>query len=213
MNTAAKESESTAANRKPAQMEMIGGKSARQRIWEEICKLKNQVFWLNDVAFHANVEVETARTYIKSLVAGEFLTPAPAEGRRKFRYYQIKHNGIEAPRLDRKGKPVTQGLSSECMWRTLRILKGELDVAKLTAHISASGIDINTRYAKAYITALKKAGYLQITRPGGPNRLERFFLKPAMNTGPRAPQVQRVKTVYDPNLNKVMHCEDPEELS
>ena len=90
---------------------------------------------------------------------------------------------------------------------------GEMDITLLIAHVSASGIDISVRYAKSYITALKKAGYLCITRPGGPNRLERFYLKASMNTGPRPPQVQKVKTVYDPNLNKVMHVEDPEELS
>lgn len=211
MNTAVQQS--PAKNRKPAQLEMIGGKSARQRVWEEICKQNNEVFWLNDVAFKANVDVDTARTYVHSLVKGKYLEKAAPEGRRKYRYYQVKHNGIEAPRLDRKGNPVKQGQSSECMWRCLRMLGGEIDVTALIAYASASGIDINIRYAKSYVTALKKAGYLHITQPGGPNRLERFFLKPAMNTGPRPPQVQRVKTVYDPNLNKVMHCEDPEELS
>lgn len=210
MNTAVHNPEK---NRKPAQLEMIGGKSARQRLWEVICKQGSAIFWLNDVAFWANVEVETARTYVKSLVKGNFLEVSPPDGRKKFRYRQIKNTGIEAPRLNREGKPVEQGLVSECMWRTLRMLSGEMDVTVIVAHASASGIDINVRYAKAYISALKKAGYLQVTRPGGPNRLERFFLKPAMNTGPRPPQVQRVKTVYDPNLNKVMHCEDPEELS
>lgn len=192
--------------RKPAQLELVGGKSSRQRIWEVIRKSPTE-FSLDSLLKPANVERETARTYLKCLKAGQFIEPFEGSDS-SFRL--VKNTGIEAPRLTLKGEPAQHGLASESMWRTLRML-GETDARSLVSHASASGVDISIRYAKAYITALKKAGYLRVIRHGSPNRLERIILKPAMNTGPRPPQVQKVKTVYDPNLNKVMYCEDPQE--
>ncbi len=126
-------------------------------------------------------------------------------------YQLTKNTGVEAPRLDKNGSIVKQGLGIECMWRTLRIM-GEMDIAQLHQHVSIAGVDITVATVKRYICALRKAGYLKTTLPSTPHRMERFVLKPNMNTGPRPPQVQNVKTVYDPNLNKVMWAEDPEEL-
>ena len=96
------------------------------------------------------------------------------------------------------------------MWRTLRMCR-ELDVALLHQHVSIAGVDIKVSTVKSYISLLRKAGYLKTLVKSTPNRMEKFCLKPNMNTGPQAPQIQHIKTVYDPNLNKVMYCEDPQE--
>ena len=198
--------------RKPAQLEMIGGKNARQRIWEVIRAKNNQPFEIHPVAQAANVDDETVKTYLQCLVAGSYAEIVSKKSNNKSTYRQLKDTGIEAPRLTRKGEPVTQGLISEAIWRTLRILSA-LDASQIVAHVAAAGHDVALTYVKRYLASLKKAGYLQVVIAGNTHRLEKIQLKLGMDTGPRAPQIQRVKTVYDPNLNKVMHVEDPEELS
>jgi predicted transcriptional regulator len=209
MNTALK---SKAPSRKPAQLEMIGGKSSRQRIWEELRKQKGE-FEMYPLASAANVDDETLKTYLYCLTAGGFVEVVKRKRYDKTIYRRIKDNGVEAPRLTRKGEPVKQGLISEAIWRTLRI-QDQLDARVITNYVEAAGHETTMAYVKRYLGSLKKAGYLQVVRKGNTHsRLEVIRLKPGMDTGPRAPQVQRVKTVYDPNLNKVMHCEDPEELS
>ncbi|WP_054340366.1 hypothetical protein [Neptunomonas antarctica] len=199
-------------HRKPLQMELIGGKNARQRIWEELRKTSDATFETYPIARAANVDDDALRTYLQCLTAGGFVEHVSGVRYERRVYRLLKDTGIEAPRLTRKGEPVKQGQGAECMWRTLRML-GEMDVTRLVSHAAASGIDVAPSYAKTYISLLRKAGYLITTLPSTPHRMERFRLSPQMNTGPRPPQIQRVKTVYDPNLNKVMWAEDPEELS
>jgi predicted transcriptional regulator len=197
--------------RKPAQLEMIGGKSARQRIWEELRKQAGQAFEIYPIARRSNVDDETLKTYLQCLTAGGFIERVSGKKYDICQYRLLKDSGTEAPRLTRKGEPVKQGLGVEAVWRTLRIM-GELDVSILHQHVSVAGVDITVTTVKRYICALRKAGYLETTVKSTPHRMERFRLKASMNTGPRPPQVQNVKTVYDPNLNKVMYAEDPEEL-
>ena len=200
------------AGRKPAQLEMIGGKSSRQRMWEVIRdKQCRDSFSSENIIQRANVDEDTYYTYIQCLLAGGYLEQLEMSGRRRQRVFRlIKDCGLEAPRLDRQGNPTKSGQGIEAVWRTLRMM-GELDAGVLYSHVNAAGIDLAISTIKSYITALKRAGYLVVTHPSTPNRMERFCLKAGMNTGPRPPQVQRVKTVYDPNLNKVMFAEDPQE--
>jgi hypothetical protein len=197
-------------HRKPAQLEMIGGKCARQRIWEQL-RIRRDEFQVLAIAQHANAEIATVQTYLLCLQAGGYVEAVTRGHLKKAVYRLVKDDGLEAPRLTRKGEPVKQGRISEAIWRTLRILD-VLDARQIANHVSASGLDVKLAYVRTYLSMLKKAGYLHVVRASTPHRLELIRLKPNMNTGPRAPQVQRVKTLYDPNLNKVMFAEDPEEL-
>jgi len=198
--------------RKPAQMELIGGKPPRQRVWEQIRKFKLK-FRIYDVARAANVDDETVKTYIQSLMAGGYVVRLTDERYERSDYQLIKDTGIEAPRLTRDGQPVTSGMGQEAMWRCMRML-GALDARQLAAHASSSGIEVKVTSAKRYVHMLKKAGYLEVVEPCNrrKGRMEKLCLIPRMDTGPRPPQIQNVKTVYDPNLNKVMYADEPEEL-
>lgn len=198
--------------RKPVQLELIGGKPPRQRVWEQIRKNKLQ-FSGRDMAHRAGVDSDTAQTYIHSLEAGGYVVRLTKAQGGKADYQLIRDTGIEAPRLTKDGKPVTQGLGQEAMWRCLRML-GPLDYRQLAMHATSSGVEVRDNTAKRYVAALKKAGYLQVVQPAGrqKGKVEIFQLIPRMNTGPRPPQIQRVGVVYDPNLNKVMHADEPEEL-
>lgn len=198
--------------RKPLQMELIGGKPSRQRVWEQI-KHHKELFKIDHIAKQARTDRETAKTYIQYLVKGGYVVRLTEALFEQTEFQLIKDIGIEAPRLNRDGTPVTQGMGQEAMWRCLRIM-GAMDARQLAVHASTCGVEVKEATAKRYVKALKQAGYFKVVfecnrRLG---KLEVVQLLPHMNTGPRAPQIQRVKTVYDPNLNKVMHAEDPEEL-
>lgn len=198
--------------RKPLQMELIGGKPSRQRVWEQI-KHHKELFRIDHIANQSRTDSETAKTYIQCLVKGGYVVRLTEALFEETEFQLIRDVGIEAPRLNRDGTPVTQGMGQEAMWRCLRIM-GPMDARQLAAHASTCGIKIKEASARRYVIALKRAGYLKVVfecnrRLG---KLEVLQLLSHMNTGPRSPQIQRVKTVYDPNLNKVMHAEDPEEL-
>ena len=200
-------------NRKPIQMELVGGKPARQRAWEQI-RIHKERFQLYTISRRAEADDQTVKTYLCALMKGGYVVKLTDEELFEEAHYQlIRDTGIEAPRLNRDGQPVTQGMGQEAMWRCLRML-GPMDARQLTGHVLSSGVELKESTAKRYIKALKKAGYLQVVHPCDRQRgkMEVLMLIPRMDSGPRPPQIQRVGVVYDPNWNKVMHADEPEEL-
>lgn len=195
-------------NRKPVHLERIGGKSPRQRIWEVIRKNRNN-FNLRKLERETSLPEDTIKTYLKSLLAGGFIESGYTEALPRFgRCSLIKDIGIDAPRLKRDGSPVTDGLCRQAAWQTMRMLKRSFtpeDVAELA---STSFMSVTVANVKDYLKQLRKAGYLTVTL--GAQKKNIYLLNPSHDTGPRAPMVQRTKRVYDPNLDKVMWVEEPE---
>jgi hypothetical protein len=202
----------TKAKRKPVEMEMVGGKGSRQRAWEQIRK-HARGFTCSQIAHKAQAEEKTVYMYLQALEKGGYLTghiePGAAIGTKKT-WSLVRDNGVEAPRLTRDGAPVKQGLGTEAMWRSMRIV-GEFGYIDLAAHASTSGVEVKPETAKTYIVHLKQAGYLVVVvkaKGGAAVGASRYRLAPGMNTGPRPPMIQRTKSVYDPNLGKVVWQEE-----
>lgn len=199
----------TISKRKPAHAEMVGGKGSRQRAWEAIRKFgMEKPFSIAKLSVKTNINEDTLQTYVHALELAGFLqsekitnTPVAA----KVEFQLVRDNGAEAPRLTRDGKPLQQGLGTEAMWRSMRII-GDFDYRELAAHASASGQTVKDNTASSYITSLVAAGYLVCTREKtiGKPGLARYRLAAGKNTGPRPPMIQRTKSVYDPNLGKVV---------
>lgn len=193
--------------------EMLGGKPPRQRMWEAIRTI-NGTFFAIDIAQLSGCELANVYHYLRSLTKALFVTVEEvATTKRKGdrlskRYTLIKNTGIEAPRINAKGETVLASPKFEVLWRTLRILNS-VTTNQLVDHAEAAGLTITKRSVNIYTKALLDSGYINVTGKEG-SRV--FSLKPSMNTGPRPPQLQSIKAVYDPNLNKVMHAEDPQEL-
>jgi hypothetical protein len=203
--------------RRPAQMELAGGKGSRQRAWEAVRRHAG-AFTCFQIARKAKVDDAALITYLVSLekagfLAGEDMAGKPVRTRKTWTL--LKDNGVEAPRVTRDGKLVTQGMGTEAMWRSMRII-AEFNAAELAAHASASGVDVSERTAKSYVGALKGAGYLvvmaaAVARGGRLGADQARYRLPAHKyTGPRPPMIQRTKSVYDPNLGKVVWQEEPE---
>lgn len=199
--------------RKPIHLEQRGGKGNRQRIWEAI-RAKREGLTCYDLARKSSVDDETVRSYLQSLLNGGYLayedgSPAGSPSDYSTKTLKlIQDCGSEAPALCRDGRPNTQGMGNEAMWRTLRII-GECSAQELAAYASAS-TPVAVETAKRYLKWLNRAGYvLAVRKPG--SRAYRYKLAPGRYTGPRPPMIQRTRQVYDPNLAKVVWAEAPED--
>ena len=193
-------------------VEMLGGKPARQRMWEAI-RNANGDFVALEIVQQSKCDLHNVYHYLRALTKANFLSAneVPSTKRKgdrpTKRYTLLKNTGIEAPRINSKGEQVVAGPKYELLWRTLRISK-TVPTQQLVDHAAAAGLKITPRSVNLYTKALIDAGYIHVTGRDGHRQ---FTLKPYMNTGPRPPQIQNIKAVYDPNLNKVMHTEDPQE--
>jgi len=205
-------------SRKPIDLEMTGGKSPRQRIWEVIRK-RRTAFTREDLQKHAKVPDTIVRDYMRALLGGGYISVTSEEQVNKLcarKTYRLERdNGIEAPRLTRKGAEVVAGKANDAMWGTLRrMFKTEsVDYRQLAAFASTSTMEISEATAKTYVLLLAAAGYLECIEPAkrGQNaKPARYRMLPQMDSGRRAPMIQRTKVVFDPNWNKVVWTEEVE---
>lgn len=201
--------------RQTSQIEMIGGKGPRQRVWDAIRSIaaKKQAFTQNDIERTAKVEGSAIKDYFKVLLKAGFITVSDTEQVKgiciRYSYHLARDNGIEAPRIDKSGKIIKEGTSNERMWQTMRrmFIGKDFNYRELAFHATTPSSVCSETNAKAYVLALHKAGYLECVTPskaGNGAKPARFALIKKMDTGPRAPMIQRTKTVFDANLGKVI---------
>lgn len=204
--------------RKPAHLEMLGGKGPRQRVWEGIRRLARKSdnpftegdIWVATEGSEIDVEMDLIRDYRRGLVAAGILGTVTA-GRHTgaaATYRLLVDEGAEAPRVRRDGSRVTMGLAQEQMWRTLRAIKGDISGRELAAYASTGAVPVSEKAARDYLGNLARAKYVEETvkgigggggKGGYPSRFRLIS-----NTGPRPPMVQRVDAIYDPNLGEVI---------
>ncbi|ANQ83664.1 hypothetical protein dqs_0588 [Azoarcus olearius] len=213
--------------RKPT-IELRGGVGPRQRAWDAI-RAQSGAEWTSDEIVLATrngkglddvIDARTLQTYLVCLVAAGIVAivrEEPLCGRAKVcrKWYRlVRDEGIDAPRLRRDGSRVTQGLAQEQMWRTLRLLKGDINARELAAHATTQLIAVDEQAAGDYLRNLDKAGYLECTAEGraigrgwgkgGTGIQARYRLRPDRNTGPKPPMVCRADVIYDANLQEVV---------
>lgn len=204
--------------KKPIHISRLTGKlTGRDAVWTIIRQLRQ--FSIIDIELKAEAHKDfekvnraTIRTYLTGLEAAGYIERLPRDKnvRSRLTFNLVKDIGVHAPRVNKKGESSSQGSNREQMWRTMRILN-DFSALDLVAIASTEQVQINEVDAKNYLIHLNKAGYLKVLTPasngGG---LARYRLLPAMNTGPKPPMVQRIKQVFDPNLNMVMWPKDGE---
>jgi len=193
--------------RKPAN---IGHYGTQDAIWQAVRELKR--FTRQDVICYVEakgfaVNDATVNSYLKRLEKGSYLAVEKTPKHRGIcqlaTYTLERDTGVETPRLTKKGDPVTQGKGRENLWRSMKILR-EFDWRELALAASTNDHPVAPATAKQYCEILAKAGYLAVLRLGKGRKLSRYRLLDSKNTGPRPPQVQRIKQLYDPNLDKVV---------
>ncbi len=199
--------------RKPAHLTMQKGKATgRQAIWEAIRTQKEQ-FTRKDIETVSKVNIGTIDTYLKSLikagfveVSGEIVEQTLLQNRTKTSKTMtlIKDTGFEAPRVNRNGELCTQGLANEQLWRSMKMIN-DFNFDELIAIASTDEIIIARNTAKSYVLALCKAGYIARVKQG---LNPRYQMIKAKYTGSRPPMIQRLKSVFDQNLGKIVWQED-----
>ena len=127
-----------------------------------------------------------------------------------FGYYVNDPERFGVVEFDKDGKAVSAGRGMEAMWHAMRHFLRDFDALQLAAHASTEEHPVSLETAKSLIGILSQAGYLIEVRPFGKSKNKVLWtLDPKMNTGPRPPMIQRTKTIYDPNLGRVVWADDP----
>lgn len=206
--------------RKPVSLtsaEAGGRATGYQAIWEAIRAQREFTFhtlWL-DVDTRCGGNKWTIKSYLKRLKKAGHIEVVDEQrhnngAARTYIYRLVNDTGVDAPRLNKDGTPSKQGLGREQMWRSMKIM-GEFTAKDLAIHSSTEDVTVSEASAKDYLKHLAKAGYFAVRVPNrGSHSQTRYKLLPSRWRGPKAPMIQRVKAVYDPNLGKIVW---PEELS
>ena len=179
-----------------------------EAIWQHILDVKNKPFTVKDIEMQTNVRRDTVRDYINRLKRAGYLEKLPDIRQTNTQYkaylYKAIKRPLKAPRLQRDGTVVTQGRGRDQMWRTIKMI-GAFTAKDLAVSATTKEVKVAEGYAEDYIKFLYRAGYLKCTKAhkvsGGKAT---YRLLPGKNTGPKPPQIQRTKEVFDPNLEKVM---------
>ena len=175
----------------------------RDAMWSVIRQLKQ--FTINQVrgelCASQGCNRATIKSYINSLVSGGYLSQSGMKGR-ELEFNLEKDIGAERPHISSDGQPSKQGLGREQMWRAMRIM-GEFTSHDLAASASLPNSTVSPETTKEYCLFLARAGYL-VASKGKQGRPPSYRFLPSRFTGPKPPMIQRIKQVFDPNLQQVV---------
>lgn len=137
--------------------------------------------------------------YLKALTTAGYLEARETENGQQGCWELILDTGYHAPRLRPDGSKVTHGENYEQLWRGMYMLK-TFSARDLIQHAS---VEIPESTARDYCKRLLAAGYLQVKTKADPHRASLATYRLIRHRGPKAPQIQRVQQVYDPNSREV----------
>jgi len=181
------------------------GLTGRDLIWDAM--RENRTFTVDDLAKQTRLKRGSVDDYVQALVkagivakTGSKPTPlgnAGAFPRAEYTVVPVAM-GIEAPRV-RKNGTLIPPTGRQRMWRIMPILK-DFSIRDLASTASLPEAPVSPHEAQYYVDWLARAGYLRSSGAG------RWTIVPAMRRGPRAPQIQRIRRLLDPNTGEIM-CE------
>lgn len=169
-------------------------------VWVEIRRRKE--FTPLDIHHATEIPKKTISDYAKRLVAGGVLEEVAGDGVSP-RYKLIRDMGVHTPRFRKNGEPVTQGMGNQNIWRSMRMMS-EFSPRDIAAHSTTDNVQVSEDTVRTYCTMLLRAGYLRVLVKAIPSKRQARY-RLIKNTGPLPPKIQRVKQVFDPNLNQVVH--------
>ena len=202
--------------RRPARLERAGALTPRDRIWAAIRGFgAHGGIWFSvaEIMVLSGQRADTVCPYLEGLEKAGYIADAmelrtlPLLKRRELRRYRLVRDvGVEAPRVDRDGKPTLENVAQQQMWNAMRVMKGDFDRHDL---LQCCPHQIAPRSAKAYLMFLARAGYLHTVSAGkgqgAGGVLSRYRFIRARNTGPRPPLVTRDKNVMDGNTGEIVY--------
>lgn len=204
--------------RKPAILELVGGKSNRQRVWEAIRRFSQSSFThftVEDISRLSKVEYDPVRYTFKGLFTAGYLEMvsghAPGGRGVKNVYRLARDNGVECPRVRPDGREIVQGRGTEAMWAAMTALDS------FGADFLAALAQVKPSTAKTYCALLARAGYLVTLSPGKGlgqgGQLTHWRVASEHQSKPRAPMITRLKAVYDPNVHAIVWAEGADDAA
>lgn len=184
--------------RRPADQDGDG----RQAMWLALKKVPEQIT-VSELVKRTGLNRSTVTRYLKALTeAGHLQYVEPPVGFAAS-WRLINDTGHHAPRVRADGSKVTQGEVTGQLWLAMCGLR-DFDFRDLMQNAS---IDIPEATAKDYCKRLLAAGYLRVLTKADPSRARIARYRLIRASGPKAPQVQRVRQIYDPNTGTVYPAE------
>ncbi|MFP5259304.1 MAG: hypothetical protein ACLGQH_09795 [Acidobacteriota bacterium] len=182
------------------QAHLTGGITGRDIVWDSLRALRET--GVGELSRRSGQPKGLVEDYLKALgkagiveVVDEQMGPL-ARLRRVYRL--VKDQGLEAPRV-RKDGTLLPASGRQRMWRAMGILK-DFSPRDLAATASLPEAPVALAEAVYYCRWLEKGGYLKDCGHG------RYVVLLAMRHGPRAPMIQRVRRLLDPNTGEIL-CE------
>lgn len=171
----------------------------REKIWAAIRQEK--IFSQVQIATLAVCDKGKVQDYLKGLMAAGYVRKLSVKPFNTAIYELLKDSGVDAPRLRKDGTPLPQSGRTR-MWNAMRVLQA-FTLDELMAAASLPEAPVAFEEARTYCGWLVRGGYL--VHSG-----ENYRFIPAKFSGARAPQVLRVKKLFDPNLGAVVAESAPE---
>ncbi len=172
--------------------------AGRQEMWKAI-KANPKEITTRAISEATGIGRSSILRYLKALTNAGYLKAEETENGQQGTWELIKDPGFHAPRLRSDGSKVTHGENYEQLWRGMYMLKS-FSARDLIQHAS---IEISEATARDYCKRLLAAGYLRVERKADPHKALLASYRLIRNKGPRAPQVQRVQQIFDPNSREV----------
>lgn len=191
----------------------------RERMWQAMRMLNRKGDWtisqVTDLAYP--VELSSVKTYVDSLVKASLVArkeETQGKNEQGNHWEAVPHrlnvNWHHAPRVNREGRIVTQGLGVLAMWRAARIRK-QFSPSELARDATVGEIKVALSTAKQWCIALEKSGHFKLLRKGTGNTVESVY-QLVRDTGPHAPAITRAKVVFDRNLGALSTIDTADEV-
>lgn len=172
-------------------------KGARaEAAWVAACRLGTFTYASLSAAAHMPVRA-IAKTVQSWSQAGAVVSVGPGMGR-FLTFSVVQADPPPAP----PPKPAA-GTVTGNLWRTMRFL-GAFSPTDLRVHAHTDDVRVGRDEATAYCQMLHRAGYLRVVQKAIPGRREAVY-RLVRNTGPKAPELRRIRAVVDPNLGEIVH--------
>lgn len=191
----------TARKAKP-RLALAGTLTTREKLWAAMRELKT--FTVPELARAAKVDRHAyyMSDYLAGLVKADILSKEQPARFAPAVYTLLRDLGVDAPRVRKDGSIVPE-TAQERMWKAMKVLR-VFSVRDLIIHAALPDAPIAASAAKGYCQWLARGKYLvPLAAPGDVQRYR--FVR---DTGAKAPQILRVKQLYDCNLGKVMAGDD-----
>jgi hypothetical protein len=190
----------------------------RERMWSAMLKLSNKAggFTPSEIEDLASpITIYSVLDYLEALAKAQLAEKLsdqvikPGRAGVTSTRWRVLVKWPTAPRLNKSGHVVTQGLGVLAMWRAARIRK-TFTPNELCMDANATTQLVSLATARQYCIALERSGHFAYVTKGKGGKPSTFRI--VRDTGPHAPAITRAKVVFDRNAATLHPIQTAEEL-